>query len=129
MSKTFIINVMLKFAKHKQKLSNTLEAEVLLFQNYSLSSSTLSPKNNRAFSKKCMKNRYVCLNEVIYSMTMKMRLKMKNRWHRYDINRHRLRHGCKYTKYEMCLTIMMVICTKQHLSNIWRSIYERVKQH
>ena len=62
-------------------------------------------------------------------MTMKMRLKMKNRWHRYDINRHGLRHGCKYTKYEMCLTIMMVICIKQHLSNIWRSIYERVKQH
>ena len=25
--------------------------------------------------------------------------------------------------------MMMVICIKQHLSNIWRSIYEKVKQH
>ena len=24
---------------------------------------------------------------------------------------------------------MMVICIKQHLSNIWSSIYEKVKQH
>ena len=24
---------------------------------------------------------------------------------------------------------MMVICIKQHLSNIWSSIYEKIKQH
>ena len=29
----------------------------------------------------------------------------------------------------MCLSIMIVICIKQHLSNIWGSIYEKVKQH
>ena len=51
-------------------------------------------------------------------MAMKMRLKMKNRSSRYDINRPRCRHGHKYTKYKMCLDIMMVICIKQHLSNI-----------
>ena len=51
-------------------------------------------------------------------MPMKMRLKMKNRSSRYDINRPRLRHGDKYTKYKICLDIMMVICIKQHLSNI-----------
>ena len=28
-----------------------------------------------------------------------MRLKMKNRSHRYDINRPRPKHGHKYTKY------------------------------
>ena len=43
---------------------------------------------------------------------------MKNRSHRYDINRTRLRHGYKYTKYKMCLSMMMVMCNKQHLSNI-----------
>ena len=58
-----------------------------------------------------------------------MRLKMKNISHRYDINRPRPRHGHKYTKYKMCLTIMMVMCIKQHLSNIWSSINEKVKQH
>ena len=51
-------------------------------------------------------------------MTMKMRLKMKNRSSRYDINRPRQRHGHKYTKYKICLDIMMVIGIKQHLSNI-----------
>ena len=51
-------------------------------------------------------------------MTMKMRLKMKNRSSRYNINRPRLRHGIKYTKYKICLDIMMIICIKQHLSSI-----------
>ena len=37
-------------------------------------------------------------------------LKIKNRSQRYDINLPRPRHGHKYT--------MMVICIKQHLSNI-----------
>ena len=48
-------------------------------------------------------------------MTMKMRLKMKNKSHRYDINRPTSKHGCKYTKYEMCLIIVRVIVIKQHL--------------
>ena len=47
---------------------------------------------------------------------MKMRLKTKNRSHRYVINRHRPRHG--HSKYKMCLSIMMTICIKEHLSNI-----------
>ena len=34
-------------------------------------------------------------------MTRKMMLKMKNRSHRYDVNRPRLRHGHKYTKYKL----------------------------
>ena len=58
-----------------------------------------------------------------------MRLKMKNRSHRYDITRPRARHGHKYTIYEMYLSLMMAICIKQHLSNIWSSIYEKLKQH
>ena len=36
---------------------------------------------------------------------------MKNRSHRYDIN------------------MMLLICIKQHLSNIWSSIHEKFKQH
>ena len=49
---------------------------------------------------------------------MKMRPKMKNRSHWYAINRPRTRHGFKYTKYKMCLNIIIAICIKQHLSNI-----------
>ena len=44
--------------------------------------------------------------------------KMKSRSQRYDISRPRPRHGQKNTKYKMCLNIMIVICIKQHLSNI-----------
>ena len=47
-----------------------------------------------------------------------MRLKVKSRSFRYDINIPRPRDGHKYTNYKVCLCIMMVICIKQHLSNI-----------
>ena len=43
---------------------------------------------------------------------------MKNRSHRFGINRPGPRHDHKYTKYKMCISIMMVTCIKQHLSNI-----------
>ena len=55
-----------------------------------------------------------------------MRLKTKNWSQRYDINWPRPRHGPKYTKYKMCLSIMMVMCTKQHVSNIWSSIHDKI---
>ena len=62
-------------------------------------------------------------------MTMKMRLKVKNRIRRYYINKPRPRHGRKYTKYKIFLSIMMVICVKQHLSIICSSIHDKIKQH
>ena len=43
-----------------------------------------------------------------------------------DINIPRLRHGHKYTEYEICLSIMMVLYTKQHLNKIWSSIHENI---
>ena len=49
---------------------------------------------------------------------------MKRRSHSYDINRPRPRHEHGYTKYKMCLSIMMALCIKQYLSNIWSSIHE-----
>ena len=49
---------------------------------------------------------------------MKMKMKIKNRSHRDDTNRPRFRHGQKYSEYKNGLTMMMLICIKQHLSNI-----------
>ena len=49
---------------------------------------------------------------------MKMKVKMKNRSQRYDINKPRSRHGEKYSKYKKCLTMMTLMCIKQNLSNI-----------
>ena len=39
---------------------------------------------------------------------------MKNRLHRYDINRIRPRHGHKHTNIKMRLGMMMIMCNKQH---------------
>ena len=61
--------------KSKQKLSNT-ESELLLFENYLFSSSMLSTKNNRRHSTKCTKNKCVYFNDIMWSMTLKMRLKI-----------------------------------------------------
>ena len=55
-----------------------------------------------------------------------MRLKMNNISQRYEINRPRPRHGHGYTKHKMRLSLMMVICIKQHL--ILSSVHKKVKQ-
>ena len=46
---------------------------------------------------------------------MKMKMKIKTRSHRYEINRPGSKHGHNYSKYKKCLSIIMVICNKQHL--------------
>ena len=62
-----------------------------------------------------------------------MKMKIKNRSNRYytdlclDINT--VHKYSKYSKYKECISMMMLICIKQHLSNIWSSIHEKVKQH
>ena len=58
-----------------------------------------------------------------------MKMSIWNRSYRYNIYGLRSRHGHKYSKYQKCLSMMMLTCIKQHLSNIWSSIYEKVKQH
>ena len=42
-------------------------------------------------------------------------------------NRFEHRHGHRYTKYKLCLSIMMLTCIKQNLSNVWSSNYEKNK--
>ena len=71
---------------------------------------------------------YVSINEVIPVIMMKMKMKMKNKLHRYDKNKSESRQGHKYSKYKKCVSMMMFLCIKQHLSKIWSSIYEKVKQ-
>ena len=95
MSNTFISNARLILVKNQAKAKQHPEVELLVFENYLLFSSTLSFKNNRRYSKKCAKNKYVCLNDLIWLMTMKMRLEMRNRSHIYDINRPRSKHEHK----------------------------------
>ena len=65
---------MLKLTKNQAKANQHPEAELLLFENYSLSLSTLSFKHIRRYSIKYTK-KCACLNKVILLMTIKMRLK------------------------------------------------------
>ena len=54
---------------------------------------------------------------MINGRLIRIRLKMKNRSHRYNINRPKPRHGQRHTKYKM-FQDNLVTCIKQHLNNI-----------
>ena len=60
-----------------------------------------------------MKKQKCLFFEIISLTIIKMRVKMKNRSHRYDINRTRSRHDYKYTKYKMYLSMMMIMCNNE----------------
>ena len=105
------------------------EAELLLFKICSHPHPWYHPKIIRHILKKKANNKCVCIHVIMRLIIMKVKLKMKNRSHRYSINRPRTRHGHKYTKYKKCLIMMTAICIKQHVSNIWSSIHEKVEQH
>ena len=72
-------------AKNQANDKQHPEAELLLFENYSHSSSTLSSKNNRTYPENQQKNNYILIHEIIRLIIMKM--KIKDGSHRYDINR------------------------------------------
>ena len=55
-----------------------------------------------------------------------MKMKIKNRSHRYYINRPRSRHGQEYSKYKKCLSMMMLIYIKQHVRNIEAQFMEKL---
>ena len=100
----------------------------MLSGNYSLFSLTLSSKNNKRYSKKICKYKCACFNRIIWLIWRTWGWKWKVD-HRYNINRLRVRHGHKYTKYRIRDITMMVICSKQHLSIIWSLIHQKAKQH
>ena len=56
-----------------------------------------------------------------------MKMKMKNRPHRYDINRSSSRHGHKNSNYKNCLLMITLIYIKQHLRIIWSSNHEKLR--
>ena len=99
---TFSVNVMdvlmerlyaAKFAeigkKIKQMLSNSLRLNFCYLKNIRI----LHPKIIQHILENKQKNKCVCIYEIIQSIIMKMIMKMKNRSHRYDMNRFRSRHG------------------------------------
>ena len=118
-----------KWQKIKQKLSNTLRLNFYRLKIIHSLHPLFSSKTNLRYSKKCAKSKCIRFNQAIWLIAMKMRLKMKYGSHRHDINRTWLRHELKYTWHKMCLSMIMVLRNKQHLSNFWSWIHEKVKQH
>ena len=118
-------NARLKLAKRiKQILRNTLTLNFcylkiihILHQRYYL----------KIYSIKEQKNKCFCIPEIIRLIIMKMRIKIKNRSNRYDINRPRSRHGHKYSKYKKCLSMAMLIYIKQQLGK--SSVHKKFNQH
>ena len=99
-------------------LSNTLRLNFCYLKVIHVLHPRYHPKIIEHILKNYQTNKCACIHEIIRLIIMKMKLKMKKRLHRYDINRPRSRHGHKHSKCKKCLTMMMVICIKKHLSNI-----------
>ena len=62
---TFISNARVKLAKNQANARQHTWAEILLFENYSLSSSKLSYKNDRIYSKKDANEQCACIHKII----------------------------------------------------------------
>ena len=67
--------------KIKQESSNTLRLKYCYWKIIRFFYPRFHPEIIK-ISKRCTNNNYACLNEVVWLMTMKARLKMKNRLHR-----------------------------------------------
>ena len=110
-------------------LSNTLKLNFYYLKIIHILHSLYHPKIIGHILKIKQKNKCVCIHEIIQLIIMKMKMKMKNRSHRCDINRPWSRHEHKFSKYKECLTMIMLICIKEHLSNISSTIHKKVTQH
>ena len=78
--------------------------------------------------------------QFVYTMFMSSNLASFHLWWKKNLLQHRkvskyygsgcrCRHEHKCSKYIKRLSMMMLICIKQHLSNIWSLVYDNVKQH
>ena len=97
-------------------LSNTLRLDFcFLMKIIHILNPPYQPKIIGDIPKTKQKHKCVCIHEIIQLTIMKMKMKMKNRSHRHEINETRLRDGDKNSKYRKCLSMMMLICIKQHI--------------
>ena len=72
-TKTFMSNARVKLANNQAKAKQYSEAELLSFENYSHSSSTLSSNYNRIYFKIKQRNKCVCIQDNIRSIIMNIK--------------------------------------------------------
>ena len=94
-SNTFISNARLKLAEIKQKLGNTLKLNLCYLKIIRSPHPRYHPKTIGDILKMYKKQ---------VRLTIKMRLKLKNRSHRYDITKSRPRHGLNIL-YIQCVLV------------------------
>ena len=111
----FVKKSRLKLAKNKTKAKQHPEAETETIYQTKIIGNIL---------KRVQK--ILCLFMINYNRN---KVENENRSYRYERNRPCHRHEHKYTKCNMCVSMVMIICTKQYLSNIVSSDHEKVKQH
>ena len=108
----------------KQTLSNTLKLHFWYFKIIHILHPCHHPEIIGHILKTTQKNKYVCIHEVIRLIIMKMKIKMRNRSHRYHISRPRSRQGHNYSKYKVSQyddACMYWLIPKQHLKlNSWK---------
>ena len=88
-------------------LSNTFRLNFCYLKIILIVHPCYHPNIIRHILKNKQKNKCVCFHQIIRLIIMKMKMKVKNRSHRCDINRPN-------KKYKKRLTMMMLICIKQH---------------
>ena len=89
----FVSNTRLKLAKGHATGTQHPEAELLLFENYLHSSSTLYHLEMIVhILKNKQKSSCVYIHESIRLNILEMKMKLKKRLHRYGINRPRSKH-------------------------------------
>ena len=111
----------------KQKLSNIPRLKICDWKTIRFLCPGYHLKSAADIWKSVLNIKYVCFNEILWLIITKINLKIKYRSHRYNINKPRSRHEHKYTKWKMCLGMMMIVCVMLQLSNIGNSNNEKIK--
>ena len=120
-SNTFISNARLKLAKSQANAVQHPRLNFCYLKVIQILHQYYHPKVIGHILKTKETNKCVCIHLVIRLIIMKM----KNWSHRYDINRPKP----GYSTYKKSFQMLLLICIKQHISNIWSSVHEKVKQH
>ena len=79
-------------------LGNTLRLNFSYFTVIQILHPHYHPETIGHILRNKQKRKSVFINEITQLLIMEMKVKMKNRSHRYSKNRPRSRHGCKYSK-------------------------------
>ena len=93
-------------------LSNTLRLNFCYLKTIHILLPRYHPKTLGHILKNKQKSKLVCIHKIIRLIIMRMKMKLKNRSHRYDTNRRTSRHGHKSGKYITCLTMIMLTFIK-----------------